>query len=89
MSVTMNSLLMYRHYQVEAPKEAPRCGVQPEIVHTIVNSRYHLIYVWFYNKNEFWFFPISDDGIYLDGFRWNQRSWVKAKFRIDSVKSYY
>jgi len=82
------SVLVYKDYHVEAPKETPGNGVHSDIVHTIVNTRYHLIYVWLYNKKEYWFFPIYDDGIFLDGYGWNGYNWIKTKIRMASIKSY-
>ena len=74
------------HFKV--PKETPGCGVEPEIVYTIANIRYCLIYVWLVNKQEFWFYPINQDGHYLDGYAWNRRRWVRGRINISSVKSY-
>jgi len=85
----MNSLLIFEGHMIEVPKETPCCGVLPELAHTVANIRLNLVYIWLYNKDEFWFFPIGGDSPYLEGYAWNQRFWGKKRININSVKSYY
>ena len=89
MNEIKNSTLIYKCYQTKAPKFTPSYGVPPDMVHTITNIRHRLNYIWLNNQQEFWFFLVRHQNVYLKGYAWNSHYWIEVNININNVKSYY
>lgn len=42
-------------------------------------------YIWLLNGNNFWFYPISSDRQFVEGFRWRRRGWVFDRINLNRI----
>lgn len=42
-------------------------------------------YIWLFNGNNFWFYPINIRGPFIEGFRWRRNRWEFDRFNMNRI----
>ncbi|HKL80826.1 MAG TPA: hypothetical protein VJ888_10380 [Mobilitalea sp.] len=42
-------------------------------------------FIWLFNGNNFWFFPINRRGQFIEGFRWRRNRWEYERININRI----
>ena len=46
---------------------------------------FRFTYIWLFNGNEFWFYPISVDNQFVQGFRWRRNRWEFERINLRRI----
>ncbi len=77
------------------PNSAPNylpdisAGIHSSELHTLRNFTHSMNYIWLKSNGGFWMYPINFLNNYMNGYIWNDPSWVYSSVNLDSVESYF